>query len=783
MSFSFADYGGNLPTRGNLTATGSTQATAFPLPSRVNYFSTVPSGSGCMLPQATVSSGIEITIINRGANALLVYPSPGGQIEALGVNTPISVDPGSAAVLITMNATVSGRQWFNSGATGVFSGDASSATVTATGSSSPRSLANWAADVINVKNFGATGNGTTDDTAPITTALTYARTSGSGCVYFPTGIYRVSSNFLVPSFTAVVGDGSQSSIIKCAAAGSTGGGIFYSANDALYASGSTGNPPPVSPSVQTDQSISLRGLGFDFSLAGNNISSFMFAKNIVVDDIYANDGKAYTAGGYGGALRFIGCDNCKVSNLNVTNVVNAVDVWYGSTRIQIDNASVESVGGNGGVFNYQGVGTSGQQNHSYDYHASNISIRLHTGCGFFLDSQGSGSQTTDVHLSNVMIDALTGTTNQAIVGRGFGGRIHVENMTVKAETGASYGTQPILVGVFFSYIGPATGTNLVATTNGSGVINVTFPSGIDAGPGNYALISNGSGGAVVGNGLTLNGYYLITAVTGNVATCTVPAQIANATGTISATTSVVGYQGSYNNCTFKDITFDGAMASGATLFALQGSNHLVDGVIVTENYGGPSTPQYNSIIAWDSTPISSDTPTSVASTFVNIKGAPGTGSLISGYTGNNIVQWTSLTPIIIGYLPGVLITGTATSATDLVNGIQFAGGYGLNAYNFGLDVNAGGGGAIRFLVAGTQYAYINATGFSGPVGQQSGAESPGAFTILSIGSVSGPTVTRGNGAPSSTQPNSSLYLRTDGTTGSRLYVSAGGGTWSAVAGV
>lgn len=47
----------------------------------------------------------------------------------------------------------------------------------------------------------------------------------------------------------------------------------------------------------------------------------------------------------------------------------------------------------------------------------------------------------------------------------------------------------------------------------------------------------------------------------------------------------------------------------------------------------------------------------------------------------------------------------------------------------------------------------------------------------------GATWTAGTGAPTSTQPVGSIYSRTDGTSGARLYVSAGGGTWSAVAGV
>ena len=45
------------------------------------------------------------------------------------------------------------------------------------------------------------------------------------------------------------------------------------------------------------------------------------------------------------------------------------------------------------------------------------------------------------------------------------------------------------------------------------------------------------------------------------------------------------------------------------------------------------------------------------------------------------------------------------------------------------------------------------------------------------------TWTSGTGAPSSVQPVSSLYSRVDGTTGSRLYVSAGAGSWNAVSGV
>lgn len=45
-----------------------------------------------------------------------------------------------------------------------------------------------------------------------------------------------------------------------------------------------------------------------------------------------------------------------------------------------------------------------------------------------------------------------------------------------------------------------------------------------------------------------------------------------------------------------------------------------------------------------------------------------------------------------------------------------------------------------------------------------------------------PVIISGAGAPSLIEPDSSLYLRTDGTTGARLYVSSGG-AWAAVSGV
>ena len=62
----------------------------------------------------------------------------------------------------------------------------------AAGSATTRTLQNKLRDIVSVKDFGAVGDGTTDDTAAINTAID-AALAGSGNLYFPAGVYAMSS--------------------------------------------------------------------------------------------------------------------------------------------------------------------------------------------------------------------------------------------------------------------------------------------------------------------------------------------------------------------------------------------------------------------------------------------------------------------------------------------------------------------------------------------------------------------------------------------------------------
>ena len=80
--------------------------------------------------------------------------------------------------------------------------------ILATGTTTARSAADRFADVINVRDFGAEGNGTTDDTEAIQAALDYAGTKTNSKVVFPFGTYLVTDELLVPSDCVVDGMGS-----------------------------------------------------------------------------------------------------------------------------------------------------------------------------------------------------------------------------------------------------------------------------------------------------------------------------------------------------------------------------------------------------------------------------------------------------------------------------------------------------------------------------------------------------------------------------------------------
>jgi len=80
-----------------ITAAGSNQSGATALTTDVNEVTTTASSTGVRLP--TPSAGGHIVVLNRGANALSVYPASGHQIDSLSTNAAFSLPAGTDLML------------------------------------------------------------------------------------------------------------------------------------------------------------------------------------------------------------------------------------------------------------------------------------------------------------------------------------------------------------------------------------------------------------------------------------------------------------------------------------------------------------------------------------------------------------------------------------------------------------------------------------------------------------------------------------------------------------
>ena len=170
-------------------------------------------------------------------------------------------------------------------------------------------------ETASVKDFGAQGDGSTDDSASIAKAITYS-SSNQACILFPHGTYMISSTILIPAHTCLRGEPNFSNV--------PGGSVIQAQ------SGFTGemvNDLP-QPGIPNPYSIFIEGLTFD----GNNKSAL---HGIHLGSTPAGDqhGSFWTL----------------IRNVTVSNV-HGYGVWiYGGTTVTLDNVVVEYYDGAYGI--------------------------------------------------------------------------------------------------------------------------------------------------------------------------------------------------------------------------------------------------------------------------------------------------------------------------------------------------------------------------------------------------------------------------------------------------
>ena len=218
---------------------------------------------------------------------------------------------------------------------------------TGPGPASPitRTLQSKLDDVTDIRDFGAVGDGATDNTGAINRAIqqiyssVYLNSSSTTRrkINFPAGTYIVSGTILVPPYATLIGDGIESTIIQ-----STSGSVpVIKTVDDLY-NGTGGTKPRdvlihdmtisanVAPSALTSSVLQVD------SCTNAKFENIRFTSNVGASSniVYVTDTIGLTRG--------VIFENC--SFINGGSGVNVVAQGYGVSSVRINNSYFENLG-------------------------------------------------------------------------------------------------------------------------------------------------------------------------------------------------------------------------------------------------------------------------------------------------------------------------------------------------------------------------------------------------------------------------------------------------------
>jgi hypothetical protein len=623
--------------------------------------------------------------------------------------------------------------------------------VTATGATTPRSVQDRFAEVINVKDYGAKGDGTTDDTTAIQAAINAALALARPVkVYLPSGNYHISSQLSVTtaaaqgiafagdgaSFTTITQTANQSGLIinltnsggtpvagaisvKGIAFAITGTTGTSSAAQALAVSTTAGPgviaPPVIIEDVTLVSTSSTQFWGVGIQLiqipAGlfvsrlNSMYPGSFGTHLVIQ---GNPSSPITAAGH--PTTTAGIRDCTLVNGSVG--ISLGDYLQG---IHFDNIQcVNAPTAVNCIMTQAAPGASGefQFDNSYFYGlvvftstaAGVLNWLKFTNVAFdgaILNVPANSYLVTFDNVRNVQI------ANCLFSGQSTGHQINGLHIT------ASAGTTTEMITATACTFEDFQATGCVAVTIGPNVGNALFN-------GSYFARNTTN---VVNNGT--NTQFTNTWEEGGVFHLAGCSAVAGSAVHLTAPTTVEG-----------GITFTGPVAISSAP-GIQYSGLGAGSNQIGFNWNG------SAIVGW-------------------VDGA-NEGAVSGGLplAGGTVTGALTVAGSITGNTNLVCGSGTvASSPTDLSKQLNiFGNSYGISVTANTLNLVANGAASLQVTNGGAQ---VN-----------------GAITV----NAAGPTITSGAAVPASTQPIGSLYMRTGGAAGARLYVSAGGGTWAAVAGV
>ena len=393
-------------------------------------FSLLPTLSG---------NGGAVVMINAGGTAMTVSPVVGTGSVVLAISPALTGTPTAPTQTSLTNN--------NSLATTAYADRAASnGLVTATGSTTARTLSDRFSDIYNVLDYGASA--TASATVNVTAIQAAADEAGitGGIIFLPPGKYNINAPILQTSNTKFLGYGAT---LCPVAVGSWASSIVYPCIQNKNYSATT----------LTDHDLEVEGLRFDYSVMGDyggtHAIRYFAAQRVRVVNTYCTAANDHTY--------FIGCDDtlclgCISDTMNNCCHDHSAIPTRGPSNARVIGCYCGGTGGVGsgaGVFFNAGDGSGTDSNTAQTLIVSDC---IMFGSGIGLDTMGSNNVANDITITNNWISG-------SIIARGA-----LNNTNVSGNTFLSgLASEPVIwidqgAGAGTGYTGNPSGTQIVGNT-------------------------------------------------------------------------------------------------------------------------------------------------------------------------------------------------------------------------------------------------------------------------------------------------------------------------------